>query len=84
MHCQLVDRNDEVHAGLRRSSPSTCQRWGLPPSWSKMPRLPNLHARADAGDEQAKASSEEKAQQWDDNKLKRTYGFDQDESEKTP
>ncbi len=83
MHCQLVDRNDEVHADFAVPL-EYLSALGFAAQLVEDAEIANLHARADAGDEQAKAELEEKAQQWDDNKLKRTYGFDQDESEKTP
>jgi hypothetical protein len=78
MHCQFVDRDDRVHA-----------RFDIPLDYPAAltfaaqlvadAEIANLHAKAQAGDEQAKAKLEEQAQQWDDNQLKRTYGFDEPE-----
>lgn len=83
MQCRLVDRDDQVHAefGVPLDYPSAL---GFAAQLIEDAEIANLHAKASAGDEQAKTELEEKAQQWDVDKLKRTYGFDEgeDESEK--
>jgi hypothetical protein len=76
MRCRLVDRNDQIHAefAVPLDYPSAL---GFAAQLVEDAEIANLHAKAQAGDEQAKAELEEKAQQWDVDKLKRTYGFDE-------
>jgi hypothetical protein len=84
MRCRLVDRNEQVLAdfGVPLDYPSAL---GFAAQLVEDAEIANLHAKAEAGDEQAKAELEEKAQQWDVGKLKRTYGFDENEGpEKNP
>jgi hypothetical protein len=74
MKCRLVDRDGEVREAfdIPLDYPGAL---GLSRELLEAAEIANLHAKAEAGDEQARVELEEKAQHWDDDKLKRTYGF---------
>lgn len=80
MQCRLVGQDGNVVANCEvpLDYPSAL---GFAAQLVADAEIANLHAKAEAGDEKAKEELEEKAKQWDVNKLKRTYGFDEDEDE---
>jgi hypothetical protein len=79
MKCRLVDREGVVSNAfdVRLDYPGALK---LSHELLEAAEIANLHARIEAGDEQARVELEEKARHWDNDKTRRTYGLDSEPS----